>query len=112
MTKQRENGALGRPRGSSTSVVKLGDAVGELLNHRILPQAERFTSVVEAWNQLLPADLAGHCRLAQVAAGQLKVIVDSAPYMYELQLCRAELLRGLQRQCPRARLRKIDLAVG
>jgi hypothetical protein len=93
-------------------VVKLGDAVGELLNDRILPQAERFSSVAEAWKQLLPVNLAGHCRLTQVTAGQVKVVVDSAPYMYELQLCRSELLRELQRQCPGARLRKIELAIG
>jgi hypothetical protein len=94
------------------SAVKLGDTVGQILEHRILPQYKRFNSVVECWKQIVPAELAQHCRLADLTAGQLKVVVDSPSYMYELQLCRLELVKQLQRQCPQARVRTIELAVG
>ncbi len=114
MSRQQKRGAASQVRHSpnATCAVKLGDAVGDLLARQILPHAAKANSVVEVWMRLLPPSLAAHCRLAQVAAGRVKVIVDSAPYMYELQLCRSDLLRELRRQCPHARIRELDFAIG
>lgn len=94
------------------SAVRLGDTLGELMEEKITPQRGRFESVVRIWGEVLPTELSRHCRIVDISAGNLKVVVDSPSYMYELQLCSSAVLKELQRQCPRARLQKIKLAVG
>ena len=94
------------------SAVKLGDTLSELIGDQIAPQQRRFESIVRLWGQLLPAELNEHCRVVDICAGRLKVLVDSPSYMYELQLCGSAVLKELQRACPQARLQKIKLAVG
>ena len=91
---------------------RLGKTLGELMKKRISPQQVRFGPVVELWDQLLPAELQRHCKIADISGGQLKVLVDSPSYLYELQLCSSELLEELQQQCPRARIRTIKFIVG
>ena len=92
--------------------VRLGDTLSELMKNRISPLQSRFGPVAELWNQLLPTELTQHCSLTGISGGQLKVLVDSPVYLYELKLCGSELLEQLQQQCPRARIRKIKFIVG
>ena len=92
--------------------IKLGDVVTRLVEKQISPRQARFGQLADAWNQLLPAELRKHCRLADFSAGRLKVTADSSAYVYELQLCSDELLKQLQRQCPVARLTKIKVTIG
>ncbi len=92
--------------------VRLGDTLGELMEDKITPRQGRFESVVRIWGEVLPAELSRHCRIVDISAGNLKVVVDSPSYMYELQLCSSGVLKELQRQCPAARLGKIRLALG
>jgi len=92
--------------------VRLGDVAKELMENRISPQQARFGSISELWSQLLPDELRRHCKIAGISGGQLKVLVDLPAYMYELQLCSSELLSELQRQCPRAHIKKIKFVVG
>ncbi|MFC1603703.1 DUF721 domain-containing protein [Planctomycetota bacterium] len=89
----------------------LGQVAQQLLDKRISPQQARFSQIAEAWSQLVPAELCGHCEIVDISGGQLEVKVDSPSYKYELQLCSSELLDELQRQCPRVRLTKIKLVV-
>lgn len=92
--------------------VRLSDAVSRLMENCISPQQARFSAVAELWSQLLPAGLRRHCKIADISAGQLKVLVDLPPYMHELRLCSSELLKELQQQCPRAQIKKIKLVLG
>ncbi len=92
--------------------VRLGDVTRELMENRISPQQARFAPIAELWSQLLPDELHRHCKIVGISGGQLKVIVDLPVYMYELQLCSSELLSELQRQCPRAHIKKIKFVVG
>ena len=92
--------------------VRLGEVVEQLMAEQISPRQEKFSSIAEVWNLMLPAELAQHCEIVGVSGGQLKVQVDSPSYMYELQLCSSELLEELQQQCPKARLTKIKFVVG
>lgn len=98
--------------GIADTPVKLGDVVREVLQNQISPRQGRFSAVLEVWQQLVPVEFACHCKIVDLTAGTLKVMVDSPSYMYELQLCRSALLSELQRECPRARIGKIELAVG
>ena len=101
-----------RTKHKPDSAARLADALSELMENRISPRHTRFGSVVELWGGLLPAELAQHCKLADISSGQLKVQVDSPSYMHELRLCSSELLSEIQRQCPKARIEKIKFVIG
>jgi hypothetical protein len=77
----------------------------------LAPQPVRYGSVAAAWDDLLPAGLRVHCRIDAIRGGCLKVAVDGPCYLYELQLCKEELLGELQRACPGARVSRIDVAI-
>ena len=94
------------------STTRLSETVSELMDNRISPTQTRFRSIAQLWEQLLPVELARHCRLDGISGGQLKVIVDSPVYMYELRLCSRRLLEELQRRCPQARIKDIKAVVG
>ena len=90
---------------------KLADAVGDFAK-RLEPIRRRSESVGEVWEQLLPETLREHCRIVAINGGCLKVATDSASYMYELQLCKLELLKELQRLCPGAAVRRVQFTMG
>ena len=92
--------------------VRLGDVAKELMENRISPQQARFGPISELWSQLLPDELRRHCKIAGISGSQLRVLVDLPAYKYELRLCSSELLSELQRQCPRAHIKKIQFVVG
>ena len=96
----------------SDKTVKLGDIAERLMNRRISPRQAKFGVVIEAWGQLLPAELREHCKIASVSSGQVRVVADSPSYVHELRLCSSELLEQIQRQCPAARIKKIKVGVG
>jgi predicted nucleic acid-binding Zn ribbon protein len=101
-----------RSEKKSGKTAKLGDVAEQLMNKRISPRQAKFGPVVEAWNQLLPAELREHCTIASVSSSQVRVVADSPSYVHELRLCSSELLEQLQRQCPAARITKIKVGVG
>lgn len=96
----------------SGQAVKLADSLAEVMETRIAPLQRRFGSVAETWKRLLPAELSAHSRPTAIGSGQLTVQVDSPSYMYHLQICRSDILRELQRQCPHAGIKHIEFVVG
>ncbi len=90
----------------------LGQVLNEFMEKQLLPQQKSSAAIADLWDQLLPVEMAGHCRPDSFSGGLLKVIVDSPVYMHELRLCCSELLGQLQKQCPRARIRTIKLVLG
>lgn len=95
----------------SKEAVRLSEATSEFMASHIQPQQNRFDSVVGLWDELLPAGLAEHCEIVEISSGRLKVHVDSPSYMYELQLCRSELLNELQKY-PAIRIKDIKFIIG
>ncbi|MBW8000742.1 MAG: DUF721 domain-containing protein [Planctomycetes bacterium] len=93
-------------------VTKLGDTVKELMDNQISPRQEKFGTVVETWNEMLPVGLAEHCRVDSILNSQLKVLVDSPVFVHELRLCSPQLLEQLQQRCPRARIKNIKIIIG
>jgi len=89
---------------------RMADLVGGFVE-RLAPVQARCESVAEALQGLLPDSMRDHCRFAGVSAGSLKLVADSASYMYELQLCKSDLLTELQQLCPNARLHRIQVAM-
>jgi hypothetical protein len=89
-------------------------SIGELLTgfvQALGPVHDRYDSLAEAWQGLLPATLRSHCRMMGLSGGCLKIAADGSSYVYELQLCKPVLLRELQRLCPVARVRRIEVAM-
>ena len=97
---------------ASSNITSLGDVLSGMVGNRISPRQARYEMISEAWNRLLPDELFKHCRIVDINGGRLEVSVDSAPYMYELQLLSRELTEELGRCCPRARVRKIKFTLG
>jgi hypothetical protein len=89
---------------------RIGDLVCGFVE-RLSPVCSRYESVGQAWEELLPTGLRAHCRIAGVSKGCLKVAADGSSYLFELQLCKAVLLRELQRLCPAARVRRIEVGM-
>ncbi len=98
------------PNSRALEPCRLGDAVGDFVE-RLAPLHARCGSLTEAWETVLPAPMRQHCRIVSVVGGSLRIVVDAASYMYELQLCKAELLTELQRLCPGAAVRRIVVAM-
>lgn len=101
-----------RSRAKSKGTQRLGEILIELMDGQVSPRQARFGPVVELWGELLPVELACHCRITGLIGGQLKVAVDSPSYMHELRLCSVELLEELQQRCPRARIERIKIVAG
>jgi len=70
---------------------------------------KRYAPLVDAWNQALPPELARHCRLCEVTAGNLIVEAEPGPYMHELRTISAELIEHLRSACPRVHVKSITL---
>lgn len=88
----------------------MGEVASGLLAS-LTPLHERCSSVGQAWEQVLPPGLRAHCRIGGFKGGCLRIVVDGASYMYELQLCKAELLKELQRLCPGTGLRRVQIGM-
>ncbi len=91
---------------------RLGDSLSKVMEDRIGPQQARYGRVAELWGQLLPGEFDRHCRIVDLSGGQLKVAVDSPSYLHELRLCRYELVKELQQQCPASRIKEIKFVIG
>jgi hypothetical protein len=97
-------------QGRRSDVHKIGDLVSGFVDG-LGPVHAQYDSVAQAWETLLPGGLRAHCRIGGISNGSLKILADGSSYMFELQLCKAVLLRELQRVCPAARIRRIDVAM-
>jgi len=95
----------------TSEACRIGSLVGGFVE-RLSPVSSQYHSLTEAWSGLLPETLRAHCRIAGLSNGCLKVAADGSSYMFELQLCKAVLLRELQRLCPAARVRRIEVGMG
>jgi len=109
---QLRNAAKWRTKRQPDRTIKLGDIVKDYIGNRVSPQQTMFELIAQQWDQMLPVELRRHCKIVDICGGQMKVLVDSSPYMHELRLCSPELLAELQQRCPKARIKKIKLAIG
>lgn len=105
------NAAGGQGVNKPDRMTRVGDVVQQLMDNQLSPRQQVSSVIDQLWHQLLPAELVRHSRIVGVSSGQLKIQVDSASYMYELQLCSSRLLDELRRLCPQARVKEIKLVL-
>jgi hypothetical protein len=86
---------------------RLGSLMESYMREEIAPHYRQFSSAEQAWRQAVPDELVPHCWCDGISNGQLKVVVDSAAYMYKLQTMSAELIERLDQLCRRPKIRKI-----
>jgi len=96
--------------GRISEACQIGELVGGFVD-RLSPVHSRYDSVAQAWENLLPGALRAHCRIGGMGNGCLKILADGSSYLFELQLCKTALLEELQRLCPSARIRRIEVAI-
>jgi len=92
----------------------LGDALVNIMEQKHTGIAQRYEAanrVAETWAQLLPAELAQHCRVVDLSAGCLTVEADSPSYLYELRISSPQLVEHLRRGCPAAKVRAIKVVL-
>lgn len=92
--------------------VDIGDAAKKYFEKNISPQHDKTSGLADIWNALIPAQMQKHCRIDILKGAQLKVIVDSPPYLHELRLCSSMLLEQLKKQCPKAKIKDIKFVIG
>ena len=100
----------GAGRDANREACPLGDALGGFVE-RLGPPPVAGGTVGEVLPQVLPPTLRSKCRVASVSGGCVKLVADGSSYLYELRLCKAGLLEELQRLCPQARLRRIEVSM-
>ena len=88
------------------------ESVGGVVKSYLGRKSREFgknSSVVDAWQEVLPGGFYNHCNLVGISGGVLRLEVDSGTYMHELRLMSKDLLEHLQERCPRAGIKKISL---
>jgi hypothetical protein len=91
----------------------LGGGMIDFFKQSVAKRQTKLGKIADCWTGLIPAKLIEHCALESFSRGQLVVIVDSSPHLYELK---QQLLSGLQKEllqaCKSTGLRKIQLKAG
>ena len=90
------------------TVGRLGFDVDKYVNRR-QPELNKNATIMEAWRQLLPAQLYEHCSVDRIVSGNLYIEVDTGAYMHELQMMSSELVEQLQRLCRYGGIKRIVL---
>jgi hypothetical protein len=91
----------------------LGNLLENFLQRSVLPRQKNMSQLDRAWRELLPPELAQHSCLASLRGGKLRVLVDEAASMFELQLLVQQgLLDQLRQECPRVAVSQIRIARG
>jgi len=102
-----------RNRQRPGTVHPLKEGVQFFLKKVVYPREKKMSAVAHAWTELLPEELQEHSWLAGIQKGQLKVLVDSAAHLYELNLLvKGGLLNQLRDLCPNVSLSAIRLERG
>ncbi len=83
-----------------------------MMSTRIVPRQNRNSPVIEVLDDILGPQLSVHCRIKEIQNGRLTILVDSPSYLYELNLCRDELLEEIRAHCPRCPVRNIQFIAG
>jgi len=94
------------------SEVSLSEMLSEIMEKQISPKQGVYDIISQALEQLLPEQLRQHCKIVGIDAGRVKVKADNPSYLHEFRLCSGQLLEELQKICPKARVKKIELSLG
>ena len=98
------------PRRLGHGSVRLGDVLGRVMDP-LQAALGKTTQIESEWAEVVPPHVAAHCRIQGMERGQLHVAVDSPVYAYEIRMCSPDVLRQIQRRCPRLGLKTIKVTM-
>lgn len=90
----------------------LGEALSKLMAPGPAGLSQRYetaSKMRQLWGQILPPELAQHCRITDFSQGQLMVEADSPSYMYEIRISSQQLVGFLRQAYPAAKVRAIKV---
>jgi predicted nucleic acid-binding Zn ribbon protein len=90
----------------------LGEVLESVMAERVCAGYERAVLLRQAWVEVVPAELAAHCKLKDLSGNVLKIAADSPAYMHELRLYRKELVEQIRSVAPRAGVKDIRITTG
>ena len=90
----------------------IGDLLPHLLERKGLSAKLEAVSVLTEWEALVGSRIAAVTRPQRVAEGVLFVAVANSPWMMELDLMKADLLRRLNAGKKAGRIRQIVFVMG
>jgi hypothetical protein len=105
-----ETGRRSRPKQRSQPACRLGEILAGVMEPMNVVQDET-SQIEQAWAEVLPAHVAGHCRVYKLDRGHLHVTVDSPVYAYEVRTCSHDLVKQIRQRCPRLGLRTIKVTL-
>lgn len=115
MARQIEQGPrwASRRRGPAGTGKRLGADIDKFMRYQVAKRQRRLTEVAQIWRELLPEELLEHTCLEDIRSGRLRVMVDSAAHLAELELLvREGLLEEMRNLYPRIGLTGIKLLRG
>ena len=102
-----------RQRQVKITVKPLGDIVNHILGQLVLPKQAEIETLRQVWQEILPEELRRHSCLESINRGQLRVLVDNASSLYELNLMAEEgLLDQIYQACPKVKISRIKFVRG
>ena len=102
-----------RQRQVKSRVKPLGNLVDHILGRLVLPKQAEIEALRRAWQELLPKELQLHSCLESLNRGQLRILVDNASSLYELNLMAEEgLLEQIRQASPKVRVSRIKFVRG
>ena len=87
-------------------VEKMDSIVTKIIKD-VTPKHDKFSSIKAIWQEILPGQLVGHCRIAALDRNILRVKVESSSWIYQLQMLKGQLLKQLNAKRAGAKIRSI-----
>ena len=101
-----------RKKNTRRQPAPLADSLTEIMEKNISPNQSVYQVVSDFFQQVLPPQLLSHCKIADVQARRVKIIVDSPVYLHEFRLISNDLLQQLQNSCPQAKIKDMKFTIG
>ena len=87
-------------RRSRKATRPLANLVDKFMRREVIPRQKKLLRLGHVWQEVLPEELLEHTCLETLYRGTLRVLVDNAPSLFELNQMKEELLNQLQQHCP------------
>jgi len=82
------------------------------MDERVCAGYEQSQRLRQSWLEVVPGELAAHCRIEEFTGGVIKVVVDGPAYMHELRLWKRKLCERLNSITPRCGVKDIKIVIG
>jgi len=80
----------------------LANLIDNFVRREVMPRQKKLGILGQAWRELLPEELLKHTCLETLHRGTLRVLVDDASSLFELNQIKEELQDQLREFCPNA----------